>query len=82
MRLGAQAHAANRGSTLGDGMPTPPAWPPQVAINRVAWCRSLRRAQLLASGTASGLVRVDIVVDEVDESLTDQEMKELWATRM
>ena len=36
------------------------AWPPEVGVNRVAWSRSLRRAHLLASGMACGLVRVDI----------------------
>ena len=36
------------------------AWPPEVAVNRVAWSKSLRRAHLLASGMACGLVRVDI----------------------
>jgi transcription factor C subunit 6 len=37
------------------------AWPGHVAIHCVAWHPSLRRAPLLASGTASGLARVDWV---------------------
>jgi transcription factor C subunit 6 len=37
------------------------SWPPEVAVTRVAWHRSLRRAHILASGMACGLVRVDVV---------------------
>jgi transcription factor C subunit 6 len=37
------------------------AWPGHVAVHCVAWHPSLRRAPLLASGTASGLARVDWV---------------------
>jgi len=40
------------------------AWPPNVGIHRVAWHNGggLARAPLLASGTASGLCRVDWLV--------------------
>lgn len=37
------------------------AWPVEVAVNRVAWTKSLRKCHLLASGMACGLVRVDVV---------------------
>lgn len=36
------------------------SWSPEVSVNRVAWHKSLRRAHLLASGMACGLVRVDV----------------------
>lgn len=35
------------------------SWSPEVAVQRVAWSHSLRRAHILASGLACGLVRVD-----------------------
>jgi transcription factor C subunit 6 len=37
------------------------AWRPEVGIHCVSWCKSIRRAGLLASGSASGLVRIDFV---------------------
>jgi transcription factor C subunit 6 len=40
------------------------AWPGHVGVHCVAWHPSLRRAPLLASGTASGLARVDWVEGE------------------
>ncbi|KAG0143638.1 hypothetical protein CROQUDRAFT_109056 [Cronartium quercuum f. sp. fusiforme G11] len=36
-------------------------WPGIVAIHCVSWCPSIRRASILASGMACGLVRVDSV---------------------
>jgi hypothetical protein len=36
------------------------AWSPEVSVNRSAWSRSLRRAHVLASGMACGLVRIDM----------------------
>lgn len=36
------------------------AWAPEIAVTRAAWHPSLRRAHLLASGMACGLVRVDV----------------------
>ncbi|ORY81743.1 WD40-repeat-containing domain protein [Leucosporidium creatinivorum] len=37
------------------------AWAPEINVSRVCWHPSLNRACLLASGTVSGLVRVDWV---------------------
>lgn len=34
-------------------------WAECVGVHRVAWNRSIRRACMLASGTASGLARID-----------------------
>ncbi|KZO98669.1 hypothetical protein CALVIDRAFT_30913 [Calocera viscosa TUFC12733] len=43
--------------------PSTGAWSPQVGIHRVAWCNGsgLARSFMLASGGASGLVRIDWV---------------------
>jgi len=37
------------------------SWPPEVGVHRVAWNTSngMTKCQLLASGTASGLCRID-----------------------
>jgi hypothetical protein len=37
------------------------AWASEVGVHCVSWCKSIRRAGLLASGSASGLVRLDCV---------------------
>lgn len=36
-------------------------WPAIVAVHCASWCPSIRRASVLASGMACGLVRVDAV---------------------
>lgn len=36
-------------------------WPPHVGVLKNAWCKSLRRAHVLASAMACGLVRIDMV---------------------
>jgi hypothetical protein len=72
-----QALAQNRGSMLDDALKYPPAYPPHVAVTSVAWCRSIRRAHVLSSGMACGLVRVDMCVDE-SRPVDVQEVKALW----
>lgn len=55
------------------------SWSPEIAVNRVAWSHSIRRAHLLASGMACGLVRVDMTAShwtlEVSQSTRDWNFK-------
>lgn len=48
------AHEAQSNSPVG-------IWPALVAVQCVTWCPSIRRASVLASGMACGLVRIDAV---------------------
>ena len=61
---GADGTVEDEDSELTADMLASASWPMHVAVTRVAWCKSIRKAHLLASGMACGLVRIDTMDSE------------------
>lgn len=63
--------AKGQGSGSEEQPPPSAAWLPEVAAQCVSWGKSLHRPCFLATGTHSGLVRVDWVEGPLDQYAAD-----------